>query len=278
MNRALCGVKLAWIDAAEGAIRVVMAFRERPANVNQKRDRLRRMLEAHADPARARQEAAYLKLEDREVLGVTMPTVHKVAVRYVREAGLPRDLDLLARWFDASFEEASCAVEFLAAQPAFDQATWGLAARWSGSPDTWALADPLSAFVVAGHLEDGIIEEDQLRAWAGREEPFWFRRIALVSTTSLNGGLGGPSKRQIATLGRAPNIGSRPRPGLTIDPLDSSIHDSRHFIRLGIGWALRELARVAPAAAAEFVVRHRDRITKAMLTKARLDESGLRTV
>ena len=53
-----------------------------------------------------------------------------------------------------------------------------------------------------------MIDDARLREWGAREEPFWFRRIALVSTTSRNGGLGGPPRRQLRQLGRCPKIGA----------------------------------------------------------------------
>ncbi len=237
---------------------------------------LREMLEAAATPERAAGEAKYLKLEERENLGVDVSSIHKIAVRYVRDFGLPSDLTVIDGWFGASLEEAACAVRFLAAQPAYSAATWAVAERWCFAPDTWVLADPISTILVAGHLEDEVIDEDLLREWARREDPFWYRRIAIVATTSLNGGLGGPTRAQLKRLGRVPKLACAPRPPLTLELLESSIHDTRHFIRLGIGWALRVLAAAAPRETAEFVSTHRGQFTKAMLAKARLDEDGHR--
>ncbi len=241
-----------------------------------KDQQLRSMLLDHADPVRSEHEARYLKLAKRPVIGTTVPTAQRVAEAYVAEYGLPYDHKLLDVWFHGSFEEALCAIDFLAAQPSrFGRETWALVESWSQSPETWALADPISALLVAGHLEAGVISESVLREWAAREEPFWYRRIALVSTTSLNrGGVGAPTRRHIARLGQMPSFSGLPRPRLTLDLLEASIHDRRHFIRLGIGWALRELARIDEETAASFVTRHRSRFTKAMLDKARLDERG----
>ena len=208
---------------------------------------LRLRLEAVADPVRAAGEARYLKLERRRVIGTSMPGAERVLTGYVKDFGLPSDLDLLDRLFNASLEEAWCAIWMLAAQPAFNAETWRLTEAWSGVPDTWALADPISLLLVAGHLEAGVISEDELRAWAARESPFWYRRIALVATVSLNDGLHGPTQRRLRRIGRVPPIGEAPRPRLTFDLLEASIHDHRHFIRLGIGWALRLLSAVDPA-------------------------------
>ncbi len=237
---------------------------------------LRSRLEAVADPVRAAGEAKYLKLERRRAIGTSMPGAERAVTGFVKDFGLPSDLELFSRLFDASLEEAWCAIWMLAAQPAFSADTWRLAEAWSGAPDTWALADPISLLLVAGHLEAGVIAEDVLRAWAARESPFWYRRIALVATVSLNDGLHGPTQRRLRRIGRVPPIGESPRPRLTLDLLEASIHDRRHFIRLGIGWALRPLSAVDPDGVAAFVQRHRAQITKAMLRKARLDDDGRR--
>ena len=238
-------------------------------------DSLRARLEAVATPERAKGEARYLKLTDRRVIGTGMKPWERVAPAYVREHGQP-SLDQLEQWFDASLEEAWTAIYCLAARPAFDDASWRLVERWSGAPDTWAIADPLALILVAGHLEADVMDEDRLHEWAAREEQFWFRRGALVATTSVNRGLGGPTRRRLQRFGRVPPIGRLPRPAFTLDLLEASIHDRRHFIRLGIGWALRELSAVDPDGAAAFVQRHRKQFTKAMLAKARLDDHGRR--
>ena len=248
-----------------------------PARAQDPARELRSRLEAVADPVRAAGEARYLKLERRRVIGTSMPGAERVLTGFVQEFGLPSDLEVLDALFGASLEEGWCAIWMLAAQPAFSAATWRVTEAWSGAPDTWALADPISLLLVAGHLEASVINEDTLRTWAARESPFWYRRIALVATVSLNDGLGGPTQRRLRRIGRVPPIGEAPRPQLTFDLLEASIHDRRHFIRLGIGWALRPLSAVDPEGVAAFVQRHRAKITKAMLNKARLDDNGRRT-
>ena len=248
-----------------------------PARAQDPARELRSRLEAVADPVRAAGEARYLKLERRRVIGTSMPGAERVLTGFVQEFGLPSDLEVLDALFGASLEEGWCAIWMLAAQPAFSAETWRVTEAWSGAPDTWALADPISLLLVAGHLEASVINEDTLRTWAARESPFWYRRIALVATVSLNDGLGGPTQRRLRRIGRVPPIGEAPRPHLTFDLLEASIHDRRHFIRLGIGWALRPLSAVDPDGVAAFVTRHRSRLTKAMLNKARLGDDGRRT-
>ncbi len=58
-------------------------------------NRLREMLQAAATPERAAGEAKYLKLEDRENLGVDSPSIHKIALEYVQRFGLPVDLSVI---------------------------------------------------------------------------------------------------------------------------------------------------------------------------------------
>ena len=109
------------------------------------------------------------------------------------------------------------------------------------------------------------------------EEPFWYRRCALVATTALNESLHGPTQKRLRRIGRVPPVGESPRSELTFELLDASLHDTRHFIRLGIGWALRPLSAVDPDGVAAWVTRNRAQLTKAMLNKARLDEDGQST-
>ena len=239
-------------------------------------DTLRQMLLQHSDSVRAVEVARYLKLESREVLGASVPATHRVAAQLVRDFGLPADLDLLDRWFRGSFEEALCAVFFMGAQPQYTAGHWSVIERWCAAPDTWALADPISLILVAGFRGEGVIDRDLLRSWIAREEPFWFRRIALVSTTAMNqGGPGGPTRTRLRRLGRVPDFGE-PDPGLTFEFLEMSIHDKRRFIRLAIGWTLRILAPLDPDGVAGFVQRHRAQFTRAMLNKAHLDDLGYR--
>ncbi|HJO07190.1 MAG TPA: DNA alkylation repair protein [Chloroflexota bacterium] len=237
---------------------------------------LRSLLDEQADPPRARDVARYLKLDSREVLGLPVPAVHKTAVRFVRASGLPEDLGLLDRWFAGTFEEALCAVFFMGAQSAYTSRQWSVVERWCAAPDTWALADPISVILLAGFRGEGLIDDELLRAWIATEEPFWLRRIALVATTAINqGGPGGPTRAQLRRLGRQPAFGE-PASELTLELLERSIHDKRHFIRLAIGWALRVLVEIEPAGVARFVQAHRASFTRAMLNKARLDDDGRR--
>ena len=164
------------------------------------------------------------------------------------EHGQP-SLDQLAQWFDASLEEAWTAIYCLAARPAFDDASWRLVERWSGMPDTWAIADPLALILVAGHLEAGVLDEDRLHDWAAREEPFWFRRVALVATTSPQPGTGRadaqtPAALRAHTANRPPSPpGAHARPVGGQHPRPSPLHPARH--RLGAAASCRRSIRTA---------------------------------
>jgi 3-methyladenine DNA glycosylase AlkD len=130
--------------------------------------------------------------------------------------------------------------------------------------------------LLAGFRGEGIIGDQLLRAWIATDEPFWFRRIALVATTAINrGGPGGPTRARLRRLGREPAFGE-PAPALTLEFLEHCIPDKRHSIRLAIGWALRVLVEIEPAGVARFVQTHRADFTRAMLNKARLDDDGRR--
>ena len=52
---------------------------------------LRARLEAVADPVRAAGEAKYLKLEQRRVIGTSMPGAERVLSGFVQDFGLPSD-------------------------------------------------------------------------------------------------------------------------------------------------------------------------------------------
>ena len=117
-------------------------------------------------------------------------------------------------------------------QPGYTSRHWSFIERWCVAPDTWALADPISVILLAGFRGEGIIDDQLLRAWIATDEPFWFRRIALVATTAINrGGPGGPTKARLRRLGREPVFGE-PAPALTLEFLEHCIPDKRHSIRL----------------------------------------------
>ncbi len=159
-------------------------------------------------------------------------------------------------------------------QPGYTSRHWSFIERWCVAPDTWALADPISVILLAGFRGEGIIDDQLLRAWIATDEPFWFRRFALV-------GHHRHKPRRPRRAHQSPATPSRARAGLwrarsrahprvprALHPGQAPLHPP--------GRALRVLVEIERAGVARFVQTHCADFTRAMLNKARLDDDGRR--
>lgn len=190
-------------------------------------DDIRANLRAHADPARAAGQQAYMK-STMAFLGVPVPQARRVARTAGRSVQDAAELRAAARtlWDDAEHrEERYAAMALLALRHAEgDLASVPLIEHMVRTGQWWDITDEL-AHRVAVLLDRHPAETAALvRAWS-TDDDFWMRRVAIISQ-----------------LGRRDRVDR----DLLADAIAPNLGDREFFIRKAIGWALREYARVAP--------------------------------
>ena len=190
--------------------------------------RLKRELAALADPRRALASARYFKTGPGEYgagdrfLGISVPAQRKVALRY--RALSHRDIRRLL--FSSIHEHRFTALEILVAQ--HKQATeegrteiFGFYLKHASRVNNWDLVDTSAPAIVGHRLTIGTPEF--LDALA-HSESLWERRIAIVATLPLI------KKGEVEDALRIAAI---------------LLSDSHDLIHKAVGWALREVGKVA---------------------------------
>ncbi|PZU46154.1 MAG: DNA alkylation repair protein [Microbacterium sp.] len=194
-------------------------------------------LRAHADPARAPGQQAYMK-SAMPFLGVSVPEARRIAQRQARGVHDAGALLQTARtlWDGATHrEERYAALAVLGARPLRgDLDLLPLIEHVVRTGQWWDFTDEVAHRVAelldAYPRELGFV----IRRWSGDEDP-WMRRLAIIS-----------------------QLGRRERLDLALltDVIEANADDGEFFIRKAIGWALREAARRHPEWVREFVASH----------------------
>lgn len=213
---------------------------KRKGEVEREVTRLRELLTQHGDATRALGAQRYLK-SALTFLGVTVPSVRRMAKDYVREHGaLDRRalLELAHALFRTDVHELrSLAIGILELRRSLLTAADGAELiALIRLADTWAHVDWLATKVMGPLLVENAAGRKQLERWV-RDESFWVRRTALLCWhDSLLAGAG--DFEHFAKLAR---------------PL---LHEREFFIRKAIGWVLRSTARRTPQHTIAFVREH----------------------
>jgi 3-methyladenine DNA glycosylase AlkD len=201
-------------------------------------DAIQVALRAKADPARAVQEARYLRSSLRH-LGVRVPDVRRAAREALRaapaltRAGLRALVDAL--WARGIHECRLAGVEVLVERGALLGASdlpW--LERLCREARTWALLDPLAAHVLGPLCERELRVARAVGGWTA-DQDFWIRRAALLAhLVALREGRG--DLEGFGALA-GPLLGER-----------------EFFIRKAIGWILRDTAKRRPAEVAAWLL------------------------
>jgi 3-methyladenine DNA glycosylase AlkD len=186
-------------------------------------------LRERARPERAEAEKAYLK-STLEHYGTSMPAIRAAVRSVVGNASLGHD-DVVALveelWAVPVHERRQAAVEVLEANgPVLRAGELPLLERLLRESRTWALVDGLAASVVGPLVEREPTLGTALDRWA-RDEDFWIRRSALLST--------------LLALRRGEGDFDR-----FARYADAMLEEKEFFIRKAIGWVLRDTARKRP--------------------------------
>lgn len=220
---------------------------------------VRAALERHARPDKAEGMRRYLKSE-LPCLGVPVPTARRVAAELFLDqpASSRLALERLVRplWDDAVFrEERFVAINVLRLRPhraLIDAGARRLLEHLIRTGAWWDLVDELASHVVRAGLEnDPDAMGRVVRAWASSGE-LWLQRAALVSQVVRG------DETDVELLGFA---------------IEHALDGKDFFLRKGIGWAMRSLARKRPAVVREWLERWRGRLSPLSVREA---ERGLR--
>jgi len=107
--------------------------------------------------------------------------------------------------------------------------------------DTWEKVDTFGCYLAGPAWREGQVPDAVVHAWA-RSDDRWMRRAALVCTVALNN--------------RA--RGGRGDTARTLAVCELLLRDRDDMVVKAMSWALRELSKRDPDAAADFLARHRD--------------------
>lgn len=190
-------------------------------------------IEALAQPGRAKEMAAYHKVE-RRYIGVPNPEIDRLARDWRRACTLEERLGLAAGLWDSNIHEGRLAAAKLLTQARIrpdDSAAWDLIRRWVPEFDAWAVADHAS---IAGQKR--LVWEpsriDDVEPWT-RSEHMWSRRAAMVMTLPW-AKRRNPKPRDIEIREQVLGWAA----GYCDDP--------EWFIQKSVGWWLRELSKSEP--------------------------------
>jgi 3-methyladenine DNA glycosylase AlkD len=109
--------------------------------------------------------------------------------------------------------------------------------------DSWEKVDTFGCYLAGPAWREGQVPDAVVHAWA-RSDDRWMRRAALVCTVALNN--------------RA--RGGRGDTARTLALCEMLLRDRDDMVVKAMSWALRELSKRDPGAAADFLARHRDEL------------------
>ncbi len=189
-------------------------------------------IRAEAEPGKAEQVAAYMKVE-REYLGTPLPAINDLTTAWRRELTLDERVALAdALWQTNIFEARVAAAKLLTqARIKGDEAVWRLITSWVPDFDSWAIADHACMAGQKRVMADPS-RLDEVEGWTTSEH-MWTRRAALVITlpwTKQNH----PKPEELAARDRI------------LDWAAGYVDDKEWFIQKAVGWWLRDLSKHDP--------------------------------
>ncbi len=117
---------------------------------------------------------------------------------------------------------------------------------------SWDTVDCFGLFIAGPAWRERRIPDSLIHRWT-RSQDLWWRRAALVATVALNvkaRGGSGDTPRALAVCSRL-------------------INDREDMVVKALSWALRAVAARDPAAAREFLARHRDSLAARVIREVR---------
>ena len=203
-------------------------------------------LEAAAEPGRAEQVAAYMKVE-RPYLGVPTPAVNDLTKGWRQTLTLDQRVALADGLWRTNIHEARIAAAKVLTQARIreDEPAWRLIVSWLPDFDGWAIADH-ACMAGQRRVSADPSRIDTVEGWTGSDH-LWTRRAALVITlpwTKQNH----PSPADLAVRDRVLGWAA------------GYVDDREWFIQKAVAWWLRELSKHDPGRVQAFLAQHGERM------------------
>lgn len=201
-------------------------------------------IKAHADPDRAKQMAAYHKV-DRVHLGVANPILNDLTKSWRQELDVPTRVELADALWQTNIHEGRLAAAKLLTQARIrpDDGVWELLQSWLPDFDSWAVADH-ACMAMQKRLSTDPTRLDQVEDWT-KSDHMWTRRAALVATL--------PWTKQ-----NHPKPDDLNRRDRILSWAAGYVTEREWFIQKAIAWWLRELSKHDSARVISFLERHGD--------------------
>jgi 3-methyladenine DNA glycosylase AlkD len=203
-------------------------------------------LTAHAEPGRAEQVAAYMKV-DRPYLGVPLPAINDLTKAWRQTLSVEARVALAEALWATNIHEARIAAAKLLTQARLrpDDAAWALIQSWVPDFDAWAIADH-ACMAGQKRLVADPARLDAVAPWTGSDH-LWTRRAALVITlpwTKQNH----PTPADLAIRERVLGWAA------------GYVDDPEWFIQKAVAWWLRELSKHDAPRVRAFLAEHGGRM------------------
>ncbi|MEO8106763.1 MAG: DNA alkylation repair protein [Actinomycetes bacterium] len=222
-------------------------------------ERIRRELADAANSERATQQRAYMK-SSTPFRGVTLPEVRRLTKAALRDEPIGSQDALIAAvttlWDDAGYREERYAALTVLQLPKHrrwhDPTLLPLYEHLIVTGRWWDVVDDVSTHALRELLiEHPAVVAPVVRTWAHHDD-LWRRRAALVCQVGAKRATDPALLSQIITS--------------ALTPPDSVSGD--FFVRKGIGWALRDYARIDPVWVLAFVEEHRSTLSPLSISEA----------
>lgn len=120
--------------------------------------------------------------------------------------------------------------------------------RMATNLDNWVSVDCYGVYIIGNSLRENIISMNKVKSFLNSDN-FWLRRVAVVSTVSLNqkarGATGDPER--------------------TLEICSLVVDDHADLINKALSWALRELIKVDREPVIDFIDKYNDRLHSRVL-------------
>lgn len=209
-------------------------------------------LESFADEKRKKFAQGNYPTKSR-IIGVTVPQEKIVAKEIRKELSKISEkerITFLKRMMNTDiFECQHIALEYFEKdKKAFSQLTEKDLDDFAKGLDNWVLVDTYGCLLAGNMWREGMISDKKIISWLDSEN-FWWRRVAVVSTVSLNqkarGGKGDPIR--------------------TLMVCEKAVKDHTDLIVKALSWALRALAVQTPEPVVDFLERHKNSLHKRVI-------------